>query len=109
MGIGVARLLSGWVCICILPDLLPEKIIMHLGYLFFNSLSDWAEYLVAVATLGMIVLPIYLHFVEYAPFWQQTHTHHDSWLHLMILHLLPSLWINSYEAYKAADPIPKSV
>lgn len=53
------------------------------------------EYGVAAATVAMILLPIYLHFVEFAPFWQQTHEHHDSLLHLLVYHVLPSIWINS--------------
>ena len=51
----------------------------------------------AFITLAMILLPIYLHAVEFAPFWQQTHEHHDSVLHLIVLHFLPSLWINRSE------------
>lgn len=54
--------------------------------------SDYAELGVAAATMGMVILPIYLHFVEYVPFWQRTA--HDDYWELVVYHVAPSLWIN---------------
>ena len=57
--------------------------------------SILAEYGVAVATVAMILVPIYLHFWEFAPFWQTTYSHQHDLFHLLVYHLLPSVWINS--------------
>lgn len=75
-------------------------------------ISDAAEYGVALITLGLIGVPIYLHVSEFAPFWTESHKgHHDPWTHVLFLHILPSLWINSnmlYHFYKAYATPPGS-
>ncbi|EGD83409.1 hypothetical protein PTSG_04016 [Salpingoeca rosetta] len=73
--------------------------------------SVMAEYGVAVATLAMILVPIYLHFWEYAPFWESTHRHQHDTFHFVVYHLLPSVWINSnllYHFYLACTIKPDS-
>eukprot|EP00051_Salpingoeca_urceolata_P018131 m.253114 g.253114 ORF g.253114 m.253114 type:complete len:323 (-) comp19130_c0_seq12:3228-4196(-) len=72
-----------------------------------SVVSDKAEYGVAVLTAGMIVMPIYIHFSLLLPFFAgvQDALHGESLTHVILLHLLPSVWINSnmlFHFYKAA-------
>eukprot|EP00056_Hartaetosiga_gracilis_P005127 m.81589 g.81589 ORF g.81589 m.81589 type:complete len:330 (+) comp12062_c0_seq2:52-1041(+) len=74
--------------------------------------SDTAEYVVMAATLGMILLPIYLHFQEFAPFWKATHPHHDGVWHMVVHHILPSLFINTnllFHFFFASTKKPRSL
>jgi hypothetical protein len=48
-----------------------------------------------VMTLGLVMLPIYIHFYEIVPL-LRSHLHHgDSLLHLLTLHIFPSVLINA--------------
>jgi hypothetical protein len=60
---------------------------------YFSKASDFAEYFVVGSTLLMVLIPIFLHFTEYLPFWMATeHKHYGE---LFFYHVLPSIWINS--------------
>lgn len=59
----------------------------------------------------MMLLPIYLHFYEFAPFWRKTHNHQHGIAHMVFYHVLPSVWINTnmlFQFYYACTVKPES-
>lgn len=71
--------------------------------------SDRSEYAVVVMVLAFILIPIYLHFYEFLPFFQATVD--ESYMHFVIVHLIPSVWINSgmlFHYFKALTMSPGS-
>eukprot|EP00050_Salpingoeca_kvevrii_P012549 m.23436 g.23436 ORF g.23436 m.23436 type:complete len:318 (-) comp4122_c0_seq1:138-1091(-) len=62
-----------------------------------HLISDRAESGVALLVLLMILVPIYIHFSDLVPFFAgvQHAAHGESWTHILLLHVLPSVVINS--------------
>lgn len=57
------------------------------------EVSDKAERGIQAMVVGMITIPIYVHFQEVLPLFLGRRE--DSIVHIILVHLLPSVWINS--------------